>query len=139
MMEKERLDLRKLPVWERPGKVFDLFDSLPPGGSLTLVTDNEPRGLASQIEQARKHQLILDPCRIGDNEWVIQITRSHPNETEAPTPLAILKHTPAFGALQPAVLERLAAESSLHTVRRGEFRLAVPRRRLRRCARIRKR
>jgi CRP/FNR family transcriptional regulator, cyclic AMP receptor protein len=118
-MDTERLDLRKLPVWERPAKVFDVFDNLPPGGSLMIVTDNEPRGLATQIEQARKHQLMFDPCRISDNEWVIHIKRSN-GEPEASSPLGVLKRTPAFAGVQPEVIERLAAESSLHSARRGQ-------------------
>ncbi|HEY5340374.1 MAG TPA: DUF2249 domain-containing protein [Candidatus Aquilonibacter sp.] len=118
MVDASRLDLRKLPVWERPAKVFDVFDALPPGGSLTLVTDNEPRGLASRIEEGRRHQLILDPRRVGDGEWVIHITRAHV-ETDAPSPLGILKRTPAFNTMNEEARAHLAAEATLHTIRRG--------------------
>ncbi len=117
-MDTSRIDLRKLPVWERPGKVFDVFDALPPGGSLTLVTDNEPRGLASRIEQGRKHQLILDPRRVGEREWVIHITRAQ-IETDAPSPAGVLKRSPIFKSIDEDVRARIAADATLHTVRRG--------------------
>jgi CRP/FNR family cyclic AMP-dependent transcriptional regulator len=123
MIDGSYLDLRKLPVWERPGKVFDVFDGLPPGASLTVVTDNEPRGLASRIEQGRKHQLILDPRRVGDREWLIHITRAHV-EADAPSPLGILRRTPIFNAMDDEARARLAIEASLHTVRRGHTLIA---------------
>lgn len=123
MMDAERLDLRKMPVSERPARVFDLFDALPPGGSLTLLTDNEPRGLASRIEQERRHQLIVEPKRVGDSEWVIHITRSN-GESEPTSVMAALKRTPAFAMLALPALERLAAEASAHTIRRGQVLVA---------------
>jgi CRP-like cAMP-binding protein/uncharacterized protein (DUF2249 family) len=119
MKEPEPLDLRSVPIWERPSKVFAAFDTLPPGGSLTLLTDNEPRGLTSSIEQERKHQAILDPRRIGSSEWIIHVTRS-PVEAETNSALGILKRTPAFASLRAASLERLALESTLQSVRRGQ-------------------
>jgi CRP-like cAMP-binding protein/uncharacterized protein (DUF2249 family) len=118
MMESERLDLRSVPVWERPARVFDAFDTLPPGGSLTLVTDNEPRGLATSIEQGRRHQVMLDPRRIGSSEWVIHLTRSAP-EVDGINAASIIRRAPAFAAVRPESIAHLAQEATVHTVRRG--------------------
>jgi CRP-like cAMP-binding protein/uncharacterized protein (DUF2249 family) len=118
LVECDCLDLRRVPVPERPAKVFDVFDTLPPGGSVTLRTDNEPRGLASRIEQGRRNQVILDPRRVGSSEWIIRMTRS-PHEPEAPNALSVLRRTPALNSIKTESLESLAAEATLHTVRRG--------------------
>jgi CRP-like cAMP-binding protein len=120
IMQSERLDLRMVPVWERPGKVFDLFDSLPAGVGLTLVTNNEPRGLASRLEQGRRHQLVIDPQRVSHNEWLIHITRSTP-EPDASGALSVLKRTPVFASVRPDVTEMLAAESTMQVARRGNI------------------
>ncbi|HTU69988.1 MAG TPA: DUF2249 domain-containing protein [Candidatus Baltobacteraceae bacterium] len=118
-MESTRLDLRLLPVWERPEKVFDIFDRLPPGGSVIVVTDHEPRGLASRIEQDRQHQMIVEHRRVGDREWVIHFTRATA-ESELPSPAGIIKRAPVFATLDEAERQRLAAEASMHTTRRGQ-------------------
>lgn len=44
-MAAETLDLRDVPPPERHGKIFDAFDDLPSGETLTLVNDHEPRPL----------------------------------------------------------------------------------------------
>jgi CRP/FNR family transcriptional regulator len=105
-------------VWERPERVFDVFDRLPVGGRLTVVTDNEPRGLASRIEQGRKHQLMLDPKRVADGEWLIHIVRSAA-EPEPPTTSLALKRTPVFYGLNGEAMARLTNEAVVQTVRRG--------------------
>ena len=118
MADGQLIDLRKTPVWERPGMVFDVCDRLAVGASLTLVTDNEPRGLASRIEQGRRHQLTLDPKRIGDAEWIIHITRSAA-EPEPPTTAVALRRTPVFSGLGADAIARLTTDATVQTVRRG--------------------
>lgn len=119
MNELERLDLRRVPIPERAAKVFAVLDSLPPGGTVTVVTDNEPRGLTSRIEQERKNQAVFDPLRIGSSEWLISVRRS-PAESELSPTLSLLKRTPILAALSQASLEQLAAHSTVHAVRRGQ-------------------
>jgi CRP-like cAMP-binding protein/uncharacterized protein (DUF2249 family) len=118
-MESPRLDLRALPVWERPAKVFDLFDSLPPGGTLAFVTDHEPRGLAGRIEQGRKHQVIVDARRTGEREWIVYITRASV-ETDGLTPLGVILRTAVFSGLDDGVRVNLAADASMLVIRRGQ-------------------
>jgi len=118
-MESPRLDLRALPVWERPAKVFDAFDNLPPGGTLAVTTDHEPRGLAGRIEQGRRLQVIVDTRRTGEREWVVYLTRTAV-DTDAPSPLGVIIRTAVFMTLDDAARERLAADATLLTVRRGQ-------------------
>jgi CRP/FNR family transcriptional regulator len=118
MIESDLVDVRSLPIWERPGVVLDVFDRLPVGGSLTVVTDAEPRGLTSRIEQGRRNQLMVDPRRISECEWTIQIVRSAATP-EAPSVALAVARAPVFYGLSHAMLERLTAEATVQTVRRG--------------------
>jgi CRP-like cAMP-binding protein len=91
-MDVARLDLRTLPVWERPGKIAEAFDRLAVGGSFTVITDNEPRGLSFRIEQIRPHEVLFDPRRTGEREWVVRLTRVAV-ENDAPSPVGVSLHT----------------------------------------------
>src|SRR5579862_1850341 len=116
-MPQPQLDLRGLPVWERPALVLDAFDTLAPGETLTLVTENEPRGLYAGIAQARKDQAIFDPTRIAQSEWHVRLTRTA--EYDAITPFAVLGRTLPFGTLPPEAIARVAAVSVILSARRG--------------------
>jgi CRP/FNR family transcriptional regulator, cyclic AMP receptor protein len=118
-MDLTRLDLRALPVWERPDKISELFDRLPFGGSMIVITDNEPRGLAFRIEQTRPHEVILDHRRTGEREWTIHLTRVAV-ESDAPSPTGIIKRAAAFSGASVEIQRELAAQASLHTIRRGQ-------------------
>lgn len=119
MSNVERLDLRGLPVWERPMRVLEVFDRLPAGQSVLFITENEPRGLGTRIEQSRKHELILDPRRVGDREWHVSMTRAA-IEIDAPSPMGILKRSRVFSHLDEASRNKLASVATLHTARRGQ-------------------
>lgn len=108
-----------MPVWERPARVFEAFDRLPPGEAFFFITENEPRGLASRIEQTRKHELILEPRRVGDREWHVTLTRAAV-EVDAPSPLGVLKRSRPFAQLDEISRGRLASVATLHTARRGQ-------------------
>lgn len=118
-MDVTRVDVRTLPVWERPSKVSEVFDRLPLGGSITIVTDNEPRGLAFRIEQTRPHEVIVDHRRTGEREWMVRLTRTAV-ESDAPSPAGIVKRASVFNSLDEEASALLAANSSLHTLRRGQ-------------------
>ncbi|HTX57436.1 MAG TPA: DUF2249 domain-containing protein [Candidatus Acidoferrales bacterium] len=119
MIDVTRLDVRALPVWERPGRIRTLFDQLPTGGSMMIITDNEPRGLAYRLELTRPNEVIVDHRRIGEREWVINLTRASA-DGETPTAVGILRRVPAFNSLSEEARAVLAAQASLHTIRRGQ-------------------
>lgn len=114
-----RVDVRALPVWERPAKISEVFDHLPLGASITFITDNEPRGLAFRIEQTRPQEVIVDYRRTGEREWTVRLTRAEV-EHDAPSPAGIIKRTSVFNGLSDEASGLLAANASLHTIRRGQ-------------------
>ena len=117
-MEHERVDLRGLPVWERPSRIFEAFDRLPEGRALTFVTENEPRGLSARILQARKHELILTPRCMGEGEWHVTVTRT--DVDPARTPEVFLARCVPFAQLSIDECARIAAVSTALTARRGQ-------------------
>jgi CRP/FNR family cyclic AMP-dependent transcriptional regulator len=117
-MSQSHLDLRGLPVWERPERVFDQFDRLPPGEAFTFVVDNEPRGLTSIVEEQRKPDLILDRRRISESEWHVTVRRSI-MVGDVQSPRSILGRTHIFAGLDAESRDAIAATASTHTARRG--------------------
>ena len=75
MVQDLDVDVRGLPVWERPGRIFERFDQLALGETVAFLTENEPRGLAGRIEQHRPSQARVETMRVGDGEWRISLTR----------------------------------------------------------------
>lgn len=115
-----RVDVRALPVWERPARINEVFDRLPLGASITFVTENEPRGLAFRIEQTRPHEVIVEHRRTGEHEWTVRLTRTAV-EIDSPSPAGIIKRTSIFNGLSEEASGLLAANASLHTIRRGQI------------------
>lgn len=118
MSQNQRLDLRGLPMGERPERVFDQFDRLSPGETFTIVLDNEPRGLTSLVEEARKPDLMLDRRRIGEREWHVTVRRAAVSG-DVPSPRSILARTATFGDLDAQSLDVLGADAVMQTSRRG--------------------
>ena len=119
-MEAPQIDLRGLPVWERPARVNDALDQLVPGETLTLVTENEPRGLTSHLTTSRKYRLVTSTRRMGATEWHIDYTRSRSNG-ESPLPLRILQCSVPFVDLPDDALARLIAACEIRTASRGQI------------------
>jgi CRP-like cAMP-binding protein/uncharacterized protein (DUF2249 family) len=123
MSTTEHLDLRGLPVWERPSRVYDHFDRLPDGEAFTFVVENEPRGLTTSVEANRRAEMMLDQCRVGEREWHVTVRRAN-GTNETPCPRSILARTPAFSQLGAESLDRLARAATMHTARRGHVLVA---------------
>lgn len=112
-----RVDVRGLPVWERPAAVFEAFDRLTNGEILTIVTENEPRGLAASLQQARQ-EIMLERRRVGAAEWHVSIRRTE--GSHAPSAENILRRTPLFCDLPEQAISALANAATIHTARRGQ-------------------
>lgn len=115
-----RLDLRGLPVWERPNLVFESFDHLPAGDTMTFVTENEPRGLGARILQARRLEMLLDARRVGDREWHVTLTRTQVDDASSQTPEGALARCTPFASLDEHARARIASASSTQILRRGQ-------------------
>lgn len=118
-MEQTHVDLRGLPVWERPNVIFEAFDRLPSGGAMMFVTENEPRGLSERIVQARRFELRIESRRMGEREWHVTLTRTKLEDRASGTLDALARCSP-FAALGDEDLERLSAVASAHVFRRGQ-------------------
>lgn len=112
------VDLRGLPTWERTGVVTGAFNDLPGASAMTIITENEPRGLSVWLAQVLDADIMLDPRRVGNAEWHITLQRAHPNG-DAVSPEVVLKRSAVFRDLPPAAIEALAASATLQGSRRG--------------------
>ena len=113
-----RIDLRGMPVWDRPAMVFEAFDRLTNGETLVAVTEHEPRGLAASLQQLRRDHMMLARRRVGSHEWHVTMRRL--NGERATTPESILHRTPLFCDLSKEALAVLAQAATIHTARRGQ-------------------
>jgi uncharacterized protein (DUF2249 family) len=71
------LDLRDIPPAERHPKIFEAFDALESGESLTLINDHDPKPLFFQM-QAEIEEFDADGYtvdRIGPNEFVATLPK----------------------------------------------------------------
>lgn len=114
-----RIDVRGLPVWERPALVFEAFDRLLAGQTLTVITENEPRGLSAQFLQERKPDIIVEPRRIGAQEWHLTLTRTPQNGHVTGVEHLLARVRPFIG-LPADVRARLASAATVKTTRRTE-------------------
>ncbi|MFB6142659.1 MAG: DUF2249 domain-containing protein [Halorientalis sp.] len=76
-MTDKRLDLREIPPPQRHPKIFEAFEELESGESLTLVNDHEPTPLyhqmAAEVEAFDAEGYTVD--RVGLNEFVATLPR----------------------------------------------------------------
>ncbi|HTX59573.1 MAG TPA: helix-turn-helix domain-containing protein [Verrucomicrobiae bacterium] len=115
------IDLRGLPVWERPEMVLEALDRLPDGTPLAFITENEPLGLTARISERFSddgRQLVLESRSVGRGTWRISITRRESEPSRHPV-AGLLAATPAFAGLEAVVRDRLAASAISRSARRG--------------------
>ncbi|WP_323676306.1 DUF2249 domain-containing protein [Halorubellus sp. PRR65] len=76
-MNEQQLDLREIPPPERHPKIFDAFEDLESGESLTLVNDHDPKPLYHQmnaeVPSFDADGYVVD--RIGPNEFVATLPK----------------------------------------------------------------
>lgn len=118
-MYPQDLDLRGLPTWERAARILEVFDRLGKGESALFVTDNEPRGLGSRIEQSRRNEVLVMPQRVADREWQIRVTRSG-DGLEVVTPEAVLRRALACAPIAEKSYAPLTRHATIHNLRRGQ-------------------
>lgn len=112
-----RVDLRGVPVFQRPDAVVDALGHLPQGTLLTVVTENEPRGLAAGIRERRNSGVAIQTRRVADREWHLLVTSS--TLAAGHTLDVALRHVPMFSRLDDAARAQLARGATTHVARRG--------------------
>ncbi len=74
---QHEIDVRSLPPHERHARVFDLFDALKPGESLSVVNDHEPVHLVAFMKHERRDFDVkaYRAYERGTGEWVGVFTK----------------------------------------------------------------
>jgi len=119
MVQEIPIDVRGVPVWERPGRVFEQFDGLALGDRLTFITENEPRGLASRIEQQRPSQARVEALRVAESEWRVTLTRIE-LERAAPSIASAIARCSVFAGLDEAGRARMVSLARERTLTKGQ-------------------
>ncbi len=119
MVQDLDVDVRGLPVWERPGRIFERFDQLALGETVAFLTENEPRGLAGRIEQHRPSQARVETMRVGDGEWRISLTRVDV-ERAASTVASVFRRCSIFSGLDDVARARLVAQATERALTKGQ-------------------
>lgn len=66
---------QQLPASEKPGYIFDTFDSLEPGDSIILISSYDPEALWSLFDEKRPSQFTLEYLLNGPEEWRVKLTK----------------------------------------------------------------
>ncbi len=120
MVQPAEIDLRNLPVWERPDLVRKALDRLPSGASLTLITEQEPRALSSRVTQDRPDRFVVETRRVASRVWQLRLTHRPGESTDRNSSAQHLGRCPAFAALDTGVREELVVAAVWQTGRRGQ-------------------
>jgi uncharacterized protein (DUF2249 family) len=120
VVQPAEIDLRGLPVWDRPDLVRKALDRLPSGASLTLITENEPRALSARATQDRPDRFVIETRRIASRVWHLRLTRRLAEASDRNSSSQHLSRCPAFAALDAGVREELTAAAVWQTGRRGQ-------------------
>jgi len=120
VVQPAEIDLRGLPVWERPELIRKALDRLPSGASVTLITENEPRALSSRITQDRPDRFVVETRRIASRVWHLRLTHRPGEPLDRSSAVQNLSRCPAFAALDAEVRAELAAAAVWQTGRRGQ-------------------
>lgn len=76
-MTEQTLDIRDIPPAERHPKIFDAFEALESGESLTLINDHTPKPLYYEME-AEVEDFDADGYSVeqrGENEFVATLPK----------------------------------------------------------------
>jgi uncharacterized protein (DUF2249 family) len=120
VVQPAEIDLRGLPAWERPELVRKALDRLPPGASLTLITENEPRALSSRITQDLPDRFVVETRQVANRLWQLRLTHRPGEASERNSAAQHLSRCPAFATLDAGVRAELAAAAVWQSGRRGQ-------------------
>ncbi|MGC1379680.1 MAG: DUF2249 domain-containing protein [Candidatus Baltobacteraceae bacterium] len=120
MVQPAEIDLRGLPVWDRPDHVRKALERLPAGASITLITENEPRALSARVTQDRADRFVVESRRVASRVWHLTLTRRPGEVSDRNSSSQHLSRCSAFAALDATVRDELAAAAVWQTGRRGQ-------------------
>jgi len=114
VINSPEIDLREIPVWDRPSKIGEALDRLPSGASLTFITENEPRSLSARITQERAERYVVEARQVARTMWRVQLSPRTVPEGERDLSACV-----AFAGLDRKTREELAAAAETQSGRRG--------------------
>ncbi|MFY9718063.1 MAG: Crp/Fnr family transcriptional regulator [Candidatus Cybelea sp.] len=103
----------------------NVLDRLPSGGSITLITENEPRALSARITQDRPDRFVVEARRVASRMWHLRLTHRAIESTDRNSAAQHLSRCSAFAALDAGVREELADAAVWQTGRRGQTLVAA--------------
>lgn len=115
----ETLDLRRLPVWERAGIVFEHADLLTNGTSVEFLTEIDPRALLSRLEQLRPGGFVVEHRHIGEGVWRVVLTRVAVEPGASLLGVAFAR-SPVLSKLNDEARSLLRDSMTLQTARKGQ-------------------
>jgi CRP-like cAMP-binding protein/uncharacterized protein (DUF2249 family) len=118
-MGSPALDLRGLPVWERPEVVRLHCEHLGVGAALTFVTENEPRGLTARVEHLLEGAFRAEALLARENEWHVTLTRLDQDAAKSNVG-DVLRRCAPFAMLDDETRDLVSLQCRIRTARKGE-------------------
>ncbi|MBK7249363.1 MAG: DUF2249 domain-containing protein [Gammaproteobacteria bacterium] len=74
----QEIDVRSLIPMQRHTRIFELVDSLKPGGAFVFINDHDPKPLYYQLEAEHPKQFSWTYLESGPVAWRVRIGRLSP-------------------------------------------------------------
>lgn len=75
---------QEIPGNERKNFIFNAFEELEPGNSITIICHYDPSDLCEQVHNSHPTECILEYLKKGPLEWKVRLAK---NEKEKPLTL----------------------------------------------------
>jgi uncharacterized protein (DUF2249 family) len=69
------IEAHLIPVGERHNSIFQAFDSLEAGDSITILNNHDPKPLIQQFGESRPSQFTSEYLASGPSEWKVKLTK----------------------------------------------------------------
>jgi len=76
MNDLDELDVRTIPPPRKHPTIHARLESLPPGGTLTLLNDHDPRPLRFELEHDHPGMFVFEYLESGPEVWRVAIRRA---------------------------------------------------------------
>lgn len=84
---RTELDVRPVEPKHRLETIMGAYDALPPGGTLELVVDHDPKCMYYTLEAMHGSETFtFDYLESGPETWRVEVTRNHTGRSDRSTP-----------------------------------------------------
>lgn len=74
-MKNILIEAQAIPAPDRHRFIFDTFDSLESGESITILNNHDPKPLLAQFDENRNSQFTSEYLASGPSEWKVKLTK----------------------------------------------------------------